>query len=50
MYDFISIGEMLIDFTPCGVSEGGAPLYQPNPGGAPANAACVMAKLGRKAA
>lgn len=49
MFDLISIGEMLIDFTPCGFSEGGAPLYQQNPGGAPANVACVMAKLGRRA-
>lgn len=50
MYDFVSIGEILIDFTPCGISEKGAPHYQQNPGGAPANVACVMAKLGRKAA
>jgi fructokinase len=50
MYDFISIGEILIDFTPYqdGVSK--APLFQQNPGGAPANVACVMAKLGKKAA
>ncbi|MBR6791396.1 MAG: carbohydrate kinase [Oscillospiraceae bacterium] len=50
MFDFVSIGEILIDFTPCGASEKGAPHYQQNPGGAPANVACVMAKLGRKAA
>lgn len=50
MYDFVSIGEMLIDFTPCGKGETGAPLYQQNPGGAPANVACVMARLGRRAA
>ena len=49
MYDFVSIGEMLIDFTPCGSGEG-TPLYQQNPGGAPANVACVMARLGRRAA
>ncbi len=46
MFDFISIGEMLIDFTPFG--DNAVPVYQLNPGGAPANVACVMAKLGLK--
>ncbi len=45
MFDFVSIGEMLIDFTPYG-TDGGPTLYQPNPGGAPANVASVVAKLG----
>lgn len=45
MFDFVSIGEMLIDFTPY-MTEGGSALYQPNPGGAPANVASVVAKLG----
>lgn len=48
MYDFISIGEMLIDFTPYISQESALPLFQLNPGGAPANVACVMAKLGLK--
>lgn len=49
MYDLVSIGEMLIDFTPCGTGQNNAPLYLQNPGGAPANVACSMAKLGRNA-
>ena len=50
MYDLISIGEMLIDFTPSGNNAAGFPLYAQNPGGAPANVACAMAKLGGKTA
>ena len=42
--DVLCIGEMLIDFVP----ENGA--YLPKPGGAPANVACVLAKLGMEAA
>ena len=44
------LGEYLIDFTPQGLSERGLPLYAQNPGGAPANVACVAAKLGTKSA
>jgi len=45
----ISIGEMLIDFIPDlprsgGV--GGSPCYHPHPGGAPANVAVAIARLG----
>ena len=50
MYDFIGIGEMLIDFTPIPVKESETPVFQANPGGAPANVACVMAKLGLQSA
>ena len=46
MYDFLSIGEMLIDFIPV-PSESGT-VYQQNPGGSPANLACALAKLGVK--
>lgn len=49
MYDFLSIGEMLIDFTPQ-IVDNGKVTYVPNPGGAPANVACALAKLGTKAA
>lgn len=49
MFDFVSIGEMLIDFTPYKTEEG-LSLYQPNPGGAPANVASVVAKLGLNSA
>lgn len=48
MFDFMSIGEILIDFAPFGAKEDRA--FQQNPGGAPANVACVLAKLGCSAA
>ena len=45
MCDVITAGELLIDFTPA--SYPGAPvLFSPNPGGAPANVAVQLAKLG----
>ena len=46
MKDFVSIGEILIDCVPFSVPQLDRPLYQMNPGGAPANVACVMARLG----
>ncbi|MBQ1383985.1 MAG: carbohydrate kinase, partial [Firmicutes bacterium] len=46
MLDVISIGEALIDLTQSGVSERGVPVYDANPGGAPANLAAAAAKLG----
>ena len=49
-YEFTSIGEILIDFTPAGKSDAGAALYQQNLGGAPGNVACAIAKLGRRSA
>lgn len=45
MNKLYAIGEMLIDFTPCG--EG---LYKRNAGGAPANVAVCAAKLGAESA
>ena len=36
MYDVTALGEVLIDFTPYGTSEGGQALFEQNPGGAPA--------------
>lgn len=50
MVDLVSLGEALIDFTPCGTSANGNPIYQQNPGGGPANLACAAAKLGVKTA
>lgn len=44
MFDFMSIGEILIDFAPFGATEDRT--FQQNPGGAPANVACVLSKLG----
>lgn len=49
MMDLISIGEMLIDFSPIEQVEKNIPTFQQNPGGAPANVACVLSKLGCKA-
>ena len=49
-YEFASIGEILIDFTPAGKSKTGAALFQRNLGGAPGNVACAIAKLGRRSA
>ena len=46
MRDFMSIGEILVDCVPYQVPQSPRALYQMNPGGAPANVACVLAKLG----
>lgn len=40
----------MIDFTPSGTSEAGMRVFEQNPGGAPANALAVLAKLGMKTA
>ncbi|MCU6712612.1 carbohydrate kinase [Paenibacillus sp. J5C_2022] len=48
--DVVALGELLIDFTPHGVSDQGQPLFERNPGGAPANVLAALAKLGRKTA
>lgn len=45
-YDIVSIGEILIDMTPHGVSTEGQPLFEANPGGAVANALAMAASLG----
>lgn len=50
MWDLVSLGELLVDFTPQGLSESGRPLLECSPGGGPANLACAAAKLGAKAA
>lgn len=50
MYDAAAMGELLIDFTPCGTSEGGRALFEQNPGGAPANVLVAMSRLGCKTA
>ncbi len=48
--ELVCLGELLIDFTPAGISAGGMVLYERNPGGAPANAAVAAARLGLSAA
>jgi fructokinase len=45
-FDLVSLGELLIDFTPMGISESNNPIFERNPGGGPANLACAAAKLG----
>ena len=50
MYDLVSLGELLIDFTPAGISENENFLFECNPGGAPANVSAALAKLGKKTA
>ena len=49
-YDVVALGEILIDFTPCGKSEAGQRLFEQNPGGAPANVLTALSKFGRKTA
>lgn len=50
MYDIIALGELLIDFTPAGISESGNSIFERNPGGAPANVLSAVSKLGGKGA
>lgn len=50
MYDVVALGELLVDFTPCGMSDQDLPVYQANPGGAPCNVLSMLSKLGRKTA
>lgn len=47
MTDLTVLGELLIDFTPEGRSSTGMPLLSQNPGGAVANVACTVSRLGR---
>lgn len=46
MYDVTALGEVLIDFTEAGVSDGGQRLFEQNPGGAPANVLVALQHLG----
>ncbi len=46
MVDVTALGELLIDFTPAGLSNQGNPIFEQNPGGAPANVLAALAKLG----
>lgn len=50
MFDLVSLGEILIDFTPSGVNDQGIPLFAQNPGGAPANVLAMNSKLGGSSA
>ena len=50
MFDVTALGEILIDFTPCGTSAAGQRLFEQNPGGAPANVLTALSKCGKKTA
>ena len=49
-YDITALGELLIDMTQNGVSAQGNPLFEANPGGAPANVLAMARKLGHSCA
>jgi fructokinase len=46
MFDVAALGELLIDFTPAGLSQTGNVMFERNPGGAPANVLTAITKLG----
>lgn len=48
MSDFVTLGELLIDFTPSGQTDG-RNLFMQNAGGAVANAAVAVSKIGQSA-
>ena len=50
MFDVAAMGELLIDFTPAGLSKAGQRLYEQNPGGAPANVLTAITRLGKTGA
>jgi fructokinase len=50
MVDITALGELLIDFTECGMSGNGMHLFEQNPGGAPANVLAAAAKAGHRTA
>ena len=50
MFDVTALGEILIDFTPCGKSAAGQRLFEQNPGGAPANVLTALSRCGKKTA
>ena len=48
--DVTALGELLIDLVQSGTGPQGSPVYEANPGGAPANVLAMLAKLGRRCA
>ncbi len=48
MYDIVSLGELLIDFTESGRSTAGMRLFEQNAGGAVTNLLCAAAQCGAK--
>lgn len=49
MLDLLAIGDLMVDFTPMDASPKGNPVFEQNPGGAPANVCVTLARLGGKA-
>jgi fructokinase len=50
LFEVVALGELLIDFIPVQSTPGEIPCYIQHPGGAPANVAVTLAKLGKRAA
>lgn len=50
MFDVVSAGDIMIDFSQCGYGPNGNPAYEMNPGGAPANMLVACSLLGAKTA
>lgn len=50
MFDLITMGELLVDFTSIGKSENGMNIFEQNAGGAVANAVSAFCRLGGKGA
>ena len=50
MFDAVSLGELLIDFTEYGKSPNGNALYQRNAGGATANVMADLSAMGHQTA
>ncbi|NLI53519.1 MAG: carbohydrate kinase [Clostridiales bacterium] len=48
MYDIVSLGELLIDFTESGISPAGMRLFEQNAGGAVTNLLCAASQCGAK--
>jgi len=48
MYDIVSLGELLIDFTESGISPAGQRLFEQNPGGGVTNLLCAASQCGAK--
>ncbi|MBU9744788.1 carbohydrate kinase family protein [Diplocloster agilis] len=48
--DVISMGDLMIDFTSLGINADGKMLFERNPGGAPANVAAQVCRLGGRSA
>lgn len=49
-FDVATLGEILIDFTCVGTNDQGQTLFAQNPGGAPANVAVAVSRLGGRSA